>query len=77
MIWFFILSSLVFLFIGIMLLAAPQKLLFLMPEVEQQRLMEGRAYRIVASIGGFLMIFACAPLSLLTGFLFVGLWSLQ
>ena len=48
MIWFFIISSVVFILMGIVFLVAPQKLLFLMPEVDQQRLMESGPYRMIA-----------------------------
>jgi hypothetical protein len=62
---------------GIVFLAAPQKLLFLMPEVDQQRLMESGPYRMIARIGGILLIFVCAPLNLIFGLLFFGLISMQ
>ena len=69
MIWFFIITSALFVLLGVMFLVAPQKMLFLMSDAEQQRLMEGRFYRVVARVGGVLMIFLCAPLNLVVGFL--------
>lgn len=62
---------------GIVFLVAPQKLLFLMPEVDQQRLMESGPYRMIARIGGILLIFVCAPLNLICGLLLFGLISMQ
>ena len=69
MIWFFIITSALFVLLGVMFLVAPQKMLFLMSDAEKQRLMEGRFYRVIARVGGVLMIFLCAPLNLVVGFL--------
>ena len=70
MIWFFVLTSVIIALVGVMLLARPEKMLFLMPEADKQRLMGGSYYRVVARVGGALMIFMCAPLNLIFGFLF-------
>lgn len=46
-----------------------------MPDADKQRLLTGRVYRVVARLGGVLLIFVCAPLNLLVGFLFSGAFS--
>lgn len=73
MIWFFVITSVLIALVGLVFLVAPQKMLFLMPEVAKRRLMEGRSYPVIARVGGVLMIFLCAPLNLIFGLLFAGL----
>jgi len=71
MIWFFVLTSVSIALVGVMLLATPEKMLFLMPEADKHRLMGSGYYRVAARVGGALMIFMCAPLNLIFGFLFL------
>jgi hypothetical protein len=75
MIWYFVAASLLMVAIGAVMLLSPQKILFLMPDADKQRLLTGRVYRVVARLGGVLLIFVCAPLNLLVGFLFGGAFS--
>jgi hypothetical protein len=77
MIWFFIATSALIVIMGFMFLLTPEKMLFLMSDAEKQRLMEGRFYPLFARIGGLLMIFVCAPLNLVTGFLIAGYFTMQ
>lgn len=77
MLWFFIITSVLFAFVGIVFLVAPQQMLFLMPDAEKRRLMEGRLYPVIARVGGVLMIFLCVPLNLILGLLFAGLLATQ
>ena len=77
MLWFFIITSVLFAFVGIVFLVAPQHMLFLMPDAEKRRLMEGRLYPVTARVGGVLMIFLCVPLNLILGLLFAGLLATQ
>lgn len=56
-------------FVGLLFLAAPQRMLFLMPETDQQQILKGSYYSVTASIGGALMLFVCAPMTLIFGFL--------
>ena len=77
MIWFFIITSAILGFVGVVFLVSPQKMLFLFSGAEQQRLMEGRFYRVIARVGGVLLIFLCAPLNLIFGVLFAGLLTTQ
>jgi hypothetical protein len=72
MIWFFIITSALLALIGVTFLVAPQKMLFLMPDAETQRLMGGRFYLAIARVGGILMLFVCAPLNLIVGLFLVG-----
>ena len=69
MFWFFLIMSVVIAFVGLLFLAAPQRMLFLMPETEKQHLLKGSYYFVIARIGGALMLFLCAPMTLLFGFL--------
>ena len=73
MIWLFIITSALFVLVGVVFLVAPQKILFLMSDAEKQCLMEGRFDRVIARVGGVLLIFLCAPLNLAFGLTFVGL----
>jgi hypothetical protein len=69
MIWFFIFSSTLFALIGLVLLFAPHKILFLMPSSERNRIMDGSSFRLVSRVGGVLVLFICLPLNLLVIFL--------
>jgi hypothetical protein len=77
MIWFYIATSALIVIMGFIFLLTPEKMLFLMSDAEKQRLMQGRLYPLSARIGGLLMIFVCAPLNLVTGFLFAGYSAMQ
>lgn len=77
MIWFYIATSALLVIMGFIFLLTPEKMLFLMSDAEKQRLMQGRLYPLSARIGGLLMIFVCAPLNLVTGFLFAGYSAMQ
>ena len=69
MIWFFIFSSTLIALIGLILLFAPHKILFLMSNTEKNRLLDGNFFRLVSRVGGVLMLFVCLPLNLLVIFL--------
>jgi hypothetical protein len=69
MIWFFIFSSTLIALIGLFLLLAPHKILFLMSNTEKNRLLDGNFFRLVSRVGGVLMLFVCLPLNLLIIFL--------
>ena len=69
MIWFFIFSSTLIALIGLILLFAPHKILFLMSNTEKNRLLDGNFFRLVSRVGGVLMLFVCLPLNLLIIFL--------
>ena len=69
MIWFFIFSSTLIALIGLILLFAPHKILFLMSNTEKNRLLDGNFFRLVSRVGGVLMLFLCLPLNLLIIFL--------
>jgi hypothetical protein len=69
MIWFFIFSSTLLALIGLILLFAPHKILFLMSNTEKNRLLDGNFFRLVSRVGGVLMLFVCLPLNLLIIFL--------
>jgi len=69
MFWFFLIMSVVIAFVGLLFLAAPQRMLFLMPETDQQQILKGSYYSVTARIGGALMLFVCAPMTLIFGFL--------
>jgi len=69
MIWFFIFSSILLALIGLILLFAPHKILFLMSNTEKKRLLDGNFFRLVSRVGGVLMLFVCLPLNLLIIFL--------
>jgi hypothetical protein len=69
MIWFFIISSTLIALIGLFLLLAPHKILFLMSNTEKNRLLDGNFFRLVSRVGGVLMLFVCLPLNLLIIFL--------
>jgi hypothetical protein len=69
MIWFFIFSSTLIALIGLFLLFAPHKILFLMSNTEKNRLLDGNFFRLVSRVGGVLMLFVCLPLNLLIIFL--------
>lgn len=77
MIWFFIITSALFVLVGVVFLVVPQQMLFRMSDAEKQRLMEGRFYRVIARVGGVLLIFLCAPLNLTFGLTFIGLLTTQ
>jgi quinol-cytochrome oxidoreductase complex cytochrome b subunit len=77
MIWFFLTTSILFVALGVVFLAAPQKMLFLMPDADKHRLMNGRFYRVIAQVGGILLIVLCAPLNLIFGLLLPGILTLQ
>ena len=77
MICFFLTTSILFVALGVVFLAAPQKMLFLMPDAEKHHLMDGRFYRVIAQVGGILLIFLCAPLNLMFGLLWLGILTLQ
>ncbi len=72
MIWFFVITSVVFALVGILMLITPQQMLFLMSDAENQRLMEGRYHPLISRIGGVLIVFVCVPLNLIIGLLFAG-----
>lgn len=72
MIWFFLVTSGIMVLLGTTFLIAPRKMLFLLEDTEQHRLMQGRFYPTVACLGGLLMIFVCAPINVAIGFLLVG-----
>ena len=72
MIWFFLVTSGIMVLLGTTFLIAPKKMLFLLEDTEQHRLMQGRFYPTVACLGGLLMIFVCAPINVAIGFLLVG-----
>ncbi len=65
MIWFFLTMSVLIAFAGTLFLAAPEHMLFLMPEADKQRLLSGNYYHAIARIGGALMIFLCAPMTII------------
>ena len=65
MIWFIIFSSTLIALIGLFLLLAPHKILFLMSNTEKNRLLDGNFFRLVSRVGGVLMLFVCLPLNLL------------
>ena len=69
MIWFFIFSSTLIALIGLILLFAPHKILFLMSNTEKNRLLDGNFFRLVSRVGGVRMLFVCLPLNLLVIFL--------
>lgn len=69
MIWFYLISSTLFALIGLILLFAPHKILFLMSSNERNRLMDGHIFRLVSRIGGLLMLFVCLPINLIIGIL--------
>ena len=69
MIWFIIFSSTLIALIGLFLLLAPHKILFLMSNTEKNRLLDGNFFRLVSRVGGVLMLFVCLPLNLLIFFL--------
>ena len=77
MIWFFLTTSFLFVALGVVFLAAPQKMLFLMSDADKHRLMDGRFYRVTAQVGGILLVFLCAPLNLIFGLLLLGILTLQ
>ena len=77
MIWFFVIASAVIALVGATFLVAPRKMLFLMSDAEKQRLMEGGSYRVTARVGGVLMVFICAPLNLVVGFLVIAWLAAQ
>ena len=63
------LSSTLIALIGLILLFAPHKILFLMSNTEKNCLLDGNFFRLVSRVGGVLMLFLCLPLNLLIIFL--------
>ncbi len=72
MIWFFVITSVVFALVGILMLITPQQMLFLMSDAKKRRLTERRYYPSISRIGGVLIVFVCVPLNLIIGLLFAG-----
>ena len=72
MIWFFLVTSGIMVLLGMTFLIASKKMLFLLEDTEQHRLLQGWIYPTVSCLGGLLMIFVCAPINVAIGFLLVG-----
>ena len=63
--WSFACLSMLICAIGILFVVVPEKALFLMPKDQRRHLLENCRYKLIARIGGLLMVFVCAPLSFL------------
>ena len=70
MILFYFITSTLLALIGLILLFAPHKILFLMSSSDKNRLLAGSTFRVISRIGGVLILFVCLPLNLFIGFLF-------
>ena len=63
----FALISLGMVVLGILFIAAPNKMLFLIPKERKHEYTESKAYKASCTIGGLLMIFVAAPMNYMFG----------